>query len=156
MTSFFYVVSIAFHTSVPALQKCMHTYGKKFFWLRAQPLLRRLLHLFVRPERLPSHCLFEWYKDMNVAGGEVWRVRRMWKTLKGQTWIVATVERAVWAEHCHVGAKHLYSDVHVIWTWLQDAGDSLGDLHTLYWSQGSPWAHSAPKLPLVYPKRESA
>ena len=20
------------------------------------------------------------------------------------------------AEHCHVGAKHLYSDVHVVWT----------------------------------------
>ena len=59
-------------------------------------------------------------------------------------------------KHCHVGAKHLYSDVHVVWTWLQDASDSLGDLHTLYWSQCSPWACSAPKLPRVYPKRESA
>jgi hypothetical protein len=29
MTSFFYVVSIAFHTSVPALRKCMHTSRKK-------------------------------------------------------------------------------------------------------------------------------
>jgi hypothetical protein len=29
MTSFFYVVSIAFHTSVPALRKCMNTYRKK-------------------------------------------------------------------------------------------------------------------------------
>jgi hypothetical protein len=33
MTSFFYVVSIAFHTSVPALRKCMDTSRKKFFWL---------------------------------------------------------------------------------------------------------------------------
>ena len=60
------------------------------------------------------------------------------------------------AEHCHVGANHLYSDVHVVWTRLQGAGDSLGDLHTLHWSQRSPWACSAPKLPLVHPKRESA
>jgi len=29
MTSFFYVVSIAFHTSVPALRKCKYTSRKK-------------------------------------------------------------------------------------------------------------------------------
>ena len=29
MTSFFYVVSIAFHTRVPVLQKCMETSRKK-------------------------------------------------------------------------------------------------------------------------------
>jgi len=61
-----------------------------------QPLVHRLLHLFVGPERLASQRLFEWSKDMKVTGGEVWRVRRMWKTLKGQSWIVTTVERAVW------------------------------------------------------------
>jgi hypothetical protein len=34
MTSFFYVVSIAFHTNVPALPRCMDTSRKKkFFWL---------------------------------------------------------------------------------------------------------------------------
>ena len=60
------------------------------------------------------------------------------------------------AEHCHVATKHLYSDVHVFWTWLQDAGSSLGDLHTFHWSRCSPWACSAPKLSLVHPKRESA
>ena len=60
------------------------------------------------------------------------------------------------AKHCHVGVKHLYSDVRVIWTSLQHARDSLGDLHTLHWSQCSSWACSAPKLPLVHPKRESA
>jgi hypothetical protein len=52
MTSFFYVVSIAFHTSVAALRKCMDTYTKKnsFGWTAATrvPLLR----LFVGPERL--------------------------------------------------------------------------------------------------------
>ena len=31
MTSFFYVVSIAFHKSVPVLLKCMHTSRKIIF-----------------------------------------------------------------------------------------------------------------------------
>jgi len=79
MTLFFYVVSIVFNTSVAALQKCMDTTRQKFFWLRAQPLVHRLLHFFVRPERL-----FEQSKDMKVTGGEVWQVRRMWKTFEGQ------------------------------------------------------------------------
>jgi len=84
MTSFSYVVSIAFHTSVPAPRKCMDTSRKKFFCLRAQPLLHCLLHLFVGPERLASHRLFERSKDMKVSGDEVWRVQRIWKTLEGQ------------------------------------------------------------------------
>jgi len=42
MTSFFYVVSIAFHTSVPELRKCMYTSRKKFFSLRAQPLVHQV------------------------------------------------------------------------------------------------------------------
>ena len=51
------------------------------------------------------------------------------------------------AEHCHVATKHLYSDVHVVWTWLLDAEDSLGDLHMLHWSQCSPWPCSdTPRL----------
>jgi hypothetical protein len=83
MTSFFYVVSIAYHTSVPALRKYIDTSRKKVFWLRAQPLMHRLLH-FVGPERLASHRLFERSKDMKVIGGEVWQVRRMWKTIEGQ------------------------------------------------------------------------
>jgi len=84
MTSFFYVVSIAFHTSVPALRKCMDTSRKKVFWLRVQPLVHHPLHLFVRPERLASHHLFEWFKDVKIIWGMVWRVRRIWKTLVGQ------------------------------------------------------------------------
>jgi len=34
--------------------------------------MHRLLHLFVGPERIPSHRLFEWFKDMKVTGVEVW------------------------------------------------------------------------------------
>ena len=157
MTSFFYVVSIEYHTSVSALRKCMDTSSKKVFWLRAQPLMHRLLHLFVGSERLASHRLFERFKDMKVTGGEVWRVRRMWKTLEGQildccnSWM-----GSMGTEHCHVATKRLYSEVRVVWTWLQDADDSLGDQHTLHCLQCSPWACSAPRFPLVHPKGESA
>ena len=59
------------------------------------------------------------------------------------------------AEHCHVVTKHLYSEVRVVWTWLQDADASLRDIHTLHCSQCSPRACSAPRLPLVHPKSES-
>ena len=53
MTLLVYVVSIAFYTSVPALRNCRHTSRKKkIFWLRVQPLVHRLLHLFVGPEIL--------------------------------------------------------------------------------------------------------
>jgi hypothetical protein len=27
------------------------------------------------------------------------------------------------AENCHVATKHLHSEMHVVWTWLQDTGD---------------------------------
>jgi hypothetical protein len=55
MASFFYVVSIAFHTSFPALRKCMDTSRKKILLAGLQPLVHNLLHLFVRPERLYEH-----------------------------------------------------------------------------------------------------
>jgi len=42
MTSFFYVVSIAFHTSVSALRKCMNTSRKKLFSLTARPLVHQV------------------------------------------------------------------------------------------------------------------
>jgi hypothetical protein len=51
------------------------------------------------------------------------------------------LNRQYGAEHCHVATKHLYSEVCVIWTWLQDADDSLGDLHMLHCSQCSPPRH---------------
>jgi hypothetical protein len=37
---------------------------------------------FVGPERLASHRLFERSKDLKFTGDEIWRVRRMWKTLE--------------------------------------------------------------------------
>jgi len=40
---------------------------KKVFWLRVQPLVHRLLHLFVGPGRLASHRLFDWFKDVKIT-----------------------------------------------------------------------------------------
>jgi len=118
MTSFFYVVSIAFHTSVPALLKCMDTFRKTLFWLRAQPLVHRLLHLFVGPERLPSHRLFERSKDVKVTGGGRGLASRadMEDTRRTDLGLLQQLNGQYGAEHCHVGAKHLYSGVHVVWT----------------------------------------
>ena len=42
INSFFYVVSTAFHTSVPALRKSMNISRKKLFWLKAQPLVHHV------------------------------------------------------------------------------------------------------------------
>jgi hypothetical protein len=85
---------------------------KKFLWLRVQPLVHHLLDLFVGPERLASHYLFEQPKHMKITGGEFWRVWRMWKTLEG---LLQQLNVQYGAEHCHVATKHLYSDVHVVW-----------------------------------------
>jgi hypothetical protein len=90
---------------------------KKFFWLRAQPLVHCLLDLFIGPERLASHRLFEWTKHMKITGGEVWRVWQMWKTLLStDLGLLQQLNGQYGAEHCHVATKHLYSDVHVVWT----------------------------------------
>jgi hypothetical protein len=82
MTSFFYVVSIVYHTSVPVLRKCMDTSRKKSHL--AKSVATHAQPAFVGPERLASHRFFERSKDMKVTGGEVWQVRWMWKTLEGQ------------------------------------------------------------------------
>jgi len=154
---FFYIVSIAFHTSVPALQKCMDTSRKKSILAEsaatrappAAPLCQTWKTCSPSPlwvvQRCENHLVWG-----PVSMADVEDIQRtdlgLLQQLNGQ----------YGAEHCHVATKHLYSEVHVIWTWLQDAGDSWGDLHMLHWSQCSPWACSAPKLPLVLPKRESA
>ena len=67
MTSFFYVVSIAYHTSVPALRKCMDTSRKKS--LLAESAATHAPPAFVGPERLDFHRLFERSKDVEVTGG---------------------------------------------------------------------------------------
>jgi hypothetical protein len=156
MTSFFFVVSIAYYTSVPALRKCMDTSRRKVFWLRVQPLVHRLLHLFVGPERIASHRLFERSKDTKVRGRGLASMADVEDTRRTDLGLLQQLNRQYGAKHCHVATKHLYSEVRVIWTQLQDTDDSLRDVHTLHCSQCSPWACSAPRLPLVHPKRESA
>jgi hypothetical protein len=126
---------------------------KKFFSLRAQPLVHHLLDLFVGPERLVSHRLFERPKHMKITGGSM---ADMEDTRRTDLGLLQQLNGQYGAEHCHIATKHLYSDIHVVWTWLQDADDSLEDLHMLHWSQHSTWPCSASKLLRVHPKRESA
>jgi len=80
----------------------MDTSRKKLFWLRAQPLMHRLLHLFVRPERLASHHLFEGSKDLKVRSGKYGECGRH---SKDRSWIVATVELAVWGQESSCWSK---------------------------------------------------
>jgi hypothetical protein len=89
MTSFFYVVSIAYHRSVPALRKCMDTSRKKY--ILAESTATHAPPALVRPERLASHRHFEWSKDV-ARSGEYGGCGRH---SKDRSWIVATVERAV-------------------------------------------------------------
>jgi hypothetical protein len=109
MTSFYYVVSIVLHTSVPALQKCMDTSGKKFFWLRAQPLVHCLLHLFVGPKILASHRLYK------VTGGQGLASMADVEDTRTDLGLLQQLNGQYGAKHCH-GAKHLYSDVLFTWT----------------------------------------
>ena len=157
MTSFFYVVSIALHTSVPALRKCMDTSREK----------SRLAESAATCAPPPAHLHRTWKTCLPLP---LWVVQRRenhlgwglantadvedtWRTDLG---LLQQLNGQYGAEQCHVATEHLYSKVYVVWTWWQDAVDSWGDLHTLHWSQCSPWACSAPKLLLVHPKRESA
>jgi len=77
--------------------------------------MHHLLHLFVGPERLASHRLFDRSKDMKVTGG-----RGLASTAdvegKGHLGLLQQLNGQYGAEHCHVGAKHLYSNAHIIWT----------------------------------------
>ena len=91
-------------------------------------------------------------KTWKSLGDEIWWVLRIWKTLKNRSRIVVIFERAVWDR-----ALSCWSKTPVLRSLrrldlVADAGDSLGDLHRLHLSQCSPWARSAPKLPLVYSK----
>jgi len=95
MISFFYLFSTAFHTSVPALWKCMNTSRKKFFWLTAQPLVHHLLHLFVGPERLSPIASLSGPRTRKSLGARSGGYRGCGRHLKDRSWIVATVEQAV-------------------------------------------------------------
>ena len=156
MTSFFYVVSSEFHTSVSALQKCMDTSRKCLLaesaTTHAPPaaLLRRTW------KTCPPSPLWVLQRRENHLGRGVASMADAEDTRRTDVGLLQQLNGRHGAEHCHFATNRLYSEVHVVWNWLQDAGDSWWDLHTLHWSQCSPWACSAPKLPLVHPKRSSA
>ena len=154
MTLFLYVGSIAYHTSVPALRKCMCTSRKK-------SLLAESAATHAPPTTPPRRT---WKTCLPSPLWEVQRHESHWGRSLASTADVEDTRRTdlgmlqqlngqYGAEHCQVAKKHLYSEVRVVLTWLQDADDSLGDLHTLHCSQCSPWACSAPRLPLVHPKK---
>ena len=95
----------------------MDTSRKKVFWLREQPLVHSLLHLFVGPERLASHRLSERPKDMKVTRGRgLASTADVEDTQRTDLGLLQQLNGQYGAEYCHVGAKHLYSDVHVVWT----------------------------------------
>jgi hypothetical protein len=156
MTSFFYVFSIVFYTCVPVSQKCMHSSRKK--------KLAESAATHAPPAALLRRT---WKTCLPLALWAVQRHESHWgqgllstadveETPRTDLVFPQQLNGQYGAERCHVGAKRLYSGIHIVCTWLQDAGDSLGDLHTLHWSQCSPWACSAPKLPLIHPRRQSA
>jgi len=157
MTSCFNVVSIVFHTSVPALQKCTHTSRKKILLSESAATCAPPAALLRRTwkTRLPS---------------PLWVVQRHeshWSRGLASTADVENTQRTV-LDCCNSWTGSMEPSIVTLEqnTCTQTStsfgldcrtrGDSLGDLHTLYWSQRFPWACSAPKLPLAYPKRESA
>jgi hypothetical protein len=60
--------------------------------------MHRLLHLVVGPERLAFHRLFERFKDVKVTGARSGEYGGCRRHSKDRSWIVATVERAVWGQ----------------------------------------------------------
>jgi len=137
MTSFFYEFSIAFLVSVPGLRKWMDTSRKSFLpesaVTRAPPAapLRRTWKTC-----LPSP-LWVVQRRENHLGRVLASTADVDDTRRADLGLLQQLNGQYGAEHCHVATKHLYSEIHVVWTWLQDAGDSWGDLHTLHWSQCS-------------------
>ena len=83
MTSFLYVVSVAFHTSVSALRKCMDTSRKYFGWERGHSCTACCTSSSDL-KVLPPIASLSGQKTWKSLGGKVWRVRPMWKTLEGQ------------------------------------------------------------------------
>jgi len=95
----------------------MDTSRKKFFWFTVQPLVHLLPHFFIGPERLASHRLFEQSKDMKVTGKRgLASTVNVEDTQRTDLGLLQQLNKQYGAEHCHVGTKHLYSDVHVVWT----------------------------------------
>jgi len=95
--TFFYVVSIAFRTSVPALRKCMDTSRKKliFDWECSHSCTAFCTS---------SSDLTDLPPIASLSGPKTWKSLGAWsgeyggcgRHSKNRSWIVATVERAVW------------------------------------------------------------
>ena len=118
MTLFFYIVSIANHTSVPALWKCMDTSRKIVFWLRTQPLMHHLLSLDLKD--LPLIASLSGPKTWKSLGASMVDVEDTRRTDLG---LLQQLNGQYGAENCHIATKHLYLEFRVVLNWLQDADD---------------------------------
>ena len=156
MTSFFYVVSIAYHTSAPALRRCMDTSRKKSFgWEHSHSCTVCCTSSSDLKDLPPIASLSgpKTWKSLGVRSGEYGGCGRH---SKDGSWIVATVEVAVWGQalSCCNKTPLLRSPRRLDliagrrWFFRRSAYVAL---LTVF-----PWACSAPKLPLIHLKRESA
>jgi len=93
---------------------------KSFGWV--QPLEHRLLHLFVETERPPSP-LWVVRRRENHLGWGLASTADLEDTRRTDLGLLQQLNGQYVAEHCHVATKHLYSEVQVVWTWFQEAGD---------------------------------
>jgi len=123
MTSFFYVVSIAYHTSVPALWKSMDTSRKKSHLAESAATCG----LPASPSRqtwkicLPSPFWVVQRRENHLGRGLA-STADVENTRRTDLGLLQQLNRQYGAGHCHVATKHLYSEVHIVWTWLQDTG----------------------------------
>ena len=108
---FFYVVSIAFHTSVAALRKCINTYRKKSFAWQCSHSCTACGTSSSDLKDLPPIASKTW-KSLGARSGEYGGCGRH---SNDRSWIVATVERAVWgrALSCCIKTPVLSSPRHL-------------------------------------------
>ena len=79
--------------------------------------MHRLLHLFVGPEKLASHRLFDRSKDTKVTGGRgLASTADVEDTRRTDLGMLQQLNGQYGAERCHVATKHLYSEFRVVWT----------------------------------------
>ena len=155
MTSFFYVVSIAFYTSVPALRKCMDTTRKKVLAESAAtraPPAAPLRQTWKTCLQLPLWLV---QRRENHLGRGLASTEDVEDTRRRGLGLLQQLQRAVWgrALSCCNKTPVLRSprrlDLITGCRWFLRS--AYVALVTVF-----PWARSAPKVPLVHPKRESA
>ena len=156
MTSFFCVVSIAFNTSVAALRKCMNISRKKksFGWERNHSSTACCTSSSDQ-KNLPPIASLSGPKTWNSQKARSAEYGGCGRHSKGRSWIVARDKRAVWGRalcwsKTPVLRRPRRLDLTAGRRWFFRSSACVA-LVTVF-----PWACSAPKLPLVHPKRESA